>query len=253
MPGVSTLDRTLQVIIRRWLCGAACIVATIVATMQADAQIYFQDDFEDAGDSADKWVDLWGTWDIVDGEYQQSDGVPNAMAVVADEYWDDTLSDYTFEVRGKKTGGAEGFLIMFRLRGMMQDRAQALRDHPPVMAAQDPSLEYWWNLGGWGNTRSQVESWGGLGGANSNHTIETDEWYTIQIVNTPTDWTLIINDEEVAKVADSAQDGLGRIGLATWSTQASYDDVLVYGPDGPLAVDPAGKTATTWAKVKQRR
>ena len=121
------------------------------------------------------------------------------------------------------------------------------------MAAQTPSLQYWWNLGGWGNTRSQVESWGGVGGANSAHTITTDDWYTIRIVSTPTDYTLFIDDEEVAMVPDPAQDGLGRVGLATWSTQASYDDVLVYGPDVPLAVNPAGKTATTWSKLKARR
>lgn len=241
-----------KVVTRKLLFGALCAVVVLTAT-RAEAQIYFQDDFEDPAASAEKWADLWGTWEVVDGEYQQSEGVPNAMSVVADEFWDDAIDDYTFEVRGKKTGGAEGFLIMFRLRGMMDPRAQALRDHPPLMAAQAPSLEYWWNLGGWGNTRSQVESWGGVGGANSAHTIETDDWYTIRILSTPTDWTLIINDEEIANMADATQDGLGRVGLATWSTQASYDDVLVYGPDGPLAVDPAGKTSTTWAKVKTRR
>ena len=237
---------------RSFLFGAFCAVALVIA-VRADAQIYFQDDFEDQGVSADKWVDLWGTWEVADGEYHQSEGVPNAMSVIADGFWDDTIDEYTYEVRGKKTGGAEGFLIMFRLRGMMEARGQALRDHPPVMAAQTPSLEYWWNLGGWGNTRSQVESWGGLGGANSGHIIDDDAWYDITIGSTPTDYTLFINDEEVATIADPAQDGLGRVGLATWSTQASYDDVLVYGPEGPLAVNPAGKTATTWAKVKARR
>ena len=237
---------------RRILFGACC-AALVLAVTQADAQIYFSDDFEDPAESADKWVDLWGTWEVVDGEYQQSDGVPNAMSVIADEYWDDDLDNYTFEMRGKKTGGGEGFLIMFRLRGMMEPRAQAVRDHPPLMAAQTPSLQYWWNLGGWGNTRSEVESWGGVGGANSAHTITTDNWYTIRIVSTPTDYTLFIDDEEVAMVPDPAQDGLGRVGLATWSTQASYDDVLVYGPYGPTAVNPAGKTATTWSKLKARR
>jgi len=232
--------------------GALCTVALLIA-VRGDTQIYFQDDFEDPAASAEKWVDLYGTWELADGEYHQSEGVPNAMSVVADASWDDAIDEYTFEVRGKKTGGGEGFLIMFRLRGTMDPRGVAVRDHPPVMAAQAPSLQYWWNLGGWGNTRSQVESWGGVGGANSAHTIDDNAWYDIVIVSTPTDYTLFINDEEVAMIADPAQGGLGRVGLATWATQVAYDDVLVYGPDGPLAVNPAGKTATTWAKVKARR
>ena len=128
-----------------------------------------------------------------------------------------------------------------------------LEDHPPRMAALEPSLEYWWNLGGWGNTRSQVESWGGTPGAHSNHTIEDDEWYNIKIVNTPDSYTVILNDEEVAKVDDDTENGVGRVGLATWSTVANYDDVIVYGPDGPLAVNPQSKLATTWGHLKSTK
>ncbi len=136
--------------------------------------------------------------------------------------------------------------------GQMQVRGVALRDHPARMANDPVSLEYWWNLGGWGNARSQVESWGGKAGANSNHTINTDEWYDIKIVNTPTSYTLYINGEEAAAVDDSTQEGRGRIGLATWSTTARFDDVVVYGPEGPSgeAVEPAEKVTTTWAYIK---
>jgi hypothetical protein len=112
-------------------------------------------------------------------------------------------------------------------------------------------LEYWWNLGGWGNSRSQVESWGGKAGANSNHTIDEKDWYNIKIVNTPKSYTVILNDEEVATVDDDTEGGVGRVGLATWSTVAKYDEVVVYGPDGPsLPVDAKSKLATTWAHLK---
>ena len=89
-----------------------------------------------------------------------------------------------------------------------------------------------------GNTRSQVESWGGKAGAHSNHTIDEKDWYNIKIVNTPDNYTVILDDEEVAKVDDDTEGGVGRVGLATWRTVANYDDVVVYGPDGPsLPVD----------------
>lgn len=230
-----------------------CCIAVGVATI-AVAQTYFEDNFDDPKASEEKWVDLFGDWEFKDDEYHQLLNSPNCMSLVADEFWDEAWSDYTFEVQGNKMDGAEGFLIMFRCRGQMDPRGQGLRKPPPRMDDQKPSLEYWWNLGGWGNTRSQVESWGGIAGANSNDTIETDEWYNIKIVNTPANYTVILDDKEVASVKDDTQDGIGRVGLATWSTTARYDNVIVYGPDGPsLPVSPQGKTATTWGRLKSTR
>jgi hypothetical protein len=115
------------------------------------------------------------------------------------------------------------------------------------------SLEYWWNL--WANVRSQVESWGGTAGANSNDTIKTGEWYNINIVNTPTKYTLYLNGKEIGSVSDSTQDGKGRIGLATWSTLAKFDDVVVYGAKGPSqqAVESKGKVTVTWVYIKLRQ
>ena len=228
------------------VCGITLGIAAV-----ALSQTYFEDNFDDPKASADKWVPLSGEWEFKNDEYRQLLNSVNCMSVVADDFWDDEWNDYTFEVKGSKVSGAEGFLIMFRCQGLMQPRGLVLEDHPPRMASLKPSLEYWWNLGGWGNTRSQVESWGGKAGAHSNHSIEDDEWYNIKIVNKPGSYTVILDDEEVASVDDDTENGVGRIGLATWSTVANYDDVIVYGPDGPsLPVDPQSKLATTWAHLK---
>ena len=76
----------------------------------------------------------------------------------------------------------------------------------------------------------------------------------IKIINTPKDYTVILNDKEVAKVEDDTQDGIGRIGLATWSTEARYDSVIVYGPDGPSApVKANGKASLTWGYLKTQK
>ncbi len=234
----------------RFLFGITCIIALSIASF-AVSQTYFEDNFDDPKASADKWVPLFGEWEFDTDEYHQLQNSPNCMSVIADDFWDDTWNEYTFEVRGSKVSGAEGFLIMFRCQGLMQARGQALEDHPPRMEKLKPSLEYWWNIGGWGNTRSQVESWGGNGGANSGHTVKEKDWYTIKIVNTANSYTVILDDEEVATVDDDTENGVGRVGLATWSTVAKYDDVLVYGPDGPsLPVEARSKLATTWAHIK---
>jgi len=230
-----------------------CIViglAGVAAT--ANAQTYFADNFDNPDESEKKWHPLFGQWEFEKDEYHQLLNAVNCMSVVSDEFWNDDWTEYTFEVRASKIGGAEGFLIMFRCMGRMQPRDVALQDHPPRMEKDNVSLEYWWNLGGWANVRSQVESWGGRAGVFTNHTIETDRWYEIKIVNTPDSYTCILDGEEIGTVDDNTQGGHGRVGLATWSTTARFDDVIVYGPNGPSgeAVEPTGKLAVTWASIK---
>ncbi len=229
-----------------------CCFTFGIATV-AMSQIYFEDNFDNTSKSEKKWAPLWGTWELKDKEYHQLSTDSNCMSIIADDFWDEDWNDYTYEVRGNKISGAEGFLIMFRCQGIMNPRGKNLADPPPRMKNQD-QLEYWWNLGGWGNSRSQIETWGvQKAGANSSHTINTDEWYNIKIVNTPTSYTLIINDEEVHEINDDSREGVGRVGVATWITTARYEDVLVYGPDGPLPVNPKGKVATTWGLLKAGR
>jgi hypothetical protein len=138
--------------------------------------------------------------------------------------------------------------------GQMQLRGRALRDHPAGMESQ-PNLEYWWNIGGWGNTRSCVERWINAARVEqviTAHSITIEDWYDIKIVNTSVGYTLYLNDEEIGSIDDDTEGGRGRIGLATWLTTAAFDDVVVYGPGGlsAEAVDPGGKITTTWAHFK---
>ena len=231
------------------MCFAVGLLGSV-----ASAQTYFSDDFNTPNQSEEKWHPLYGQWEFEDDEYHQILNGLNCMSVISDEYWDDSWSEYTFEVRANKISGAEGFLIMFRCMGQMQPRDVALQDHPPRMQDDAANLQYWWNLGGWANVRSQVESWGGRAGANTNHIIDTDRWYDIKIVNTPEKYTLFLDGDEIASVDDNTQNGAGRVGLATWSTTARFDDVIVHGTGGLSgeAVEPVGKLATSWARVKSR-
>lgn len=214
------------------------------------AQVYFQDDFSQG---TAKWVDLWGNWDIQDGALHQGMIDDNCIAVVADEFWQDEWTEYTFELRAKRLSGAEGFLIMFRLNGQPEVRGRALRDLPPRMVGQDPRTEYWWNIGGWGNTRTVVERWINSArieqGLVAPHGVVQEQWHNIKIENRLDGYTLYFDGEEFANVED-AEVQSGRIGLATWLTEAVFDDVIVYGPGGPTAVAPAGKLPVSWGELK---
>jgi alpha-L-arabinofuranosidase len=128
-----------------------------VKVTAADGTTLFADDFS-AGAGA--WSPQSGTWAVQDGAYAQSSGATDARSTAGSVDW----SNYTLELTARKTGGAEGFLVMFGVK--------------------DTGNYYWWNLGGWGNTTSALEK--STGGAKatigtSGNTIETGRTYHIKI------------------------------------------------------------------------
>jgi alpha-L-arabinofuranosidase len=110
----------------------------------------------DPADGSKGWNLLGGDWRVQDGALRQNGRGDNIRAITGHRAW----SDYTYSLKARKLGGAEGFLILFRV--------------------QDQEAKSWWNLGGWGNKRHAVE----MGGIISNEVegeIETGRWYDIRI------------------------------------------------------------------------
>jgi alpha-L-arabinofuranosidase len=110
----------------------------------------------DFADGTKGWRLLSGDWKAQDGVLRQSSLADNVRALAGDKNW----SDYTYSLKARKLGGAEGFLILFRV--------------------QNDNEKAWWNLGGWGNVRHAIE----LGGTISDSVpgrIETGRWYDIRI------------------------------------------------------------------------
>jgi alpha-L-arabinofuranosidase len=97
-----------------------------------------------------------GEWSAQDGALRQTSRRENVRAVAGDKAW----SDYTYSLKARKLSGAEGFLILFRVR--------------------DENAKSWWNLGGWGNQRHAIEM-GGIVGNEVPGRIETGRWYDIRI------------------------------------------------------------------------
>ncbi|MCR4580568.1 MAG: hypothetical protein K5681_09515 [Treponema sp.] len=103
---------------------------------------------------------LSGAWDFKDGSIIGSSSSENCRLVMKG----DGSQHYVLQLKAKKTGGNEGFLVMF--------------------GHKDGSF-YWWNLGGWSNTKCCVEK--GTAAARSvignteAITIENGKWYDIKI------------------------------------------------------------------------
>ncbi|MBT2513797.1 alpha-L-arabinofuranosidase C-terminal domain-containing protein [Arthrobacter sp. ISL-30] len=125
----------------------------------ADGTGLFADDFSG---TAGAWTgNGTGSWSIHDGAYVQSSSTAlNTLVTAGNPEW----SNYTFQTKATKLSGSEGFLIAFGVK--------------------DTGNYYWWNLGGWNNTRSAVEK--AVNGAKSNllekaGRIETGKQYDIRI------------------------------------------------------------------------
>ncbi|MBY8816086.1 alpha-N-arabinofuranosidase [Streptomyces cinereoruber] len=113
-----------------WATSAAYDDVEVTA---ANGSTLLRDDFA-AG--AARWTPATGrgTWAVEGGAYVQSDeAAENTLVTAGDTHW----RDYDLKVRATKKSGKEGFLVAFGVR--------------------DTGNHYWWNLGGWGNTRSAVE------------------------------------------------------------------------------------------------
>ncbi|MFD4994494.1 alpha-L-arabinofuranosidase C-terminal domain-containing protein [Cellulosimicrobium cellulans] len=161
--GPAPADATLDggVFLSTW--NTAAQYDNVRVTDNASGEVLFSDDFESG---ASQWEPQSGTWAAQDGAYVQSaTNVTDARSIVAGAYAKD-WSSYTLELDARKTSGAEGFLVGF--------------------AAGGPNDYYWWNLGGWNNSRQALQRAAG-GSANEvkaveNHSIEAGQPYHVKVV-----------------------------------------------------------------------
>ncbi|MGW7411075.1 alpha-L-arabinofuranosidase C-terminal domain-containing protein [Streptomyces sp. NPDC054863] len=147
----------------------------------ADGRTLLDDDFS-GGDAQWKKASGKGSWAVQDGAYVQSDAAAEDTLVTAgDPGW----QDYDLRVKATKKAGQEGFLVAFGVR--------------------DTGNHYWWNLGGWGNTRSAVEK--SDGGAKQTMaeqptTIETGRTYDVKVQVRGREVVLFLDGKEWDRFTD---------------------------------------------------
>jgi alpha-L-arabinofuranosidase len=121
--------------------------------VEHDGKTLFASDFSK---DMSGWKKAGGDWQVRDGALRQTGNGEGVKALAGDPQW----SDYTLTLKARKVSGNEGFLILFN--------------------NQNTDEKYWWNLGGWGNSRHNLEGSGLAESAVPGH-IETGRWYDIKI------------------------------------------------------------------------
>ncbi len=121
-----------------------------------------------------------GNWSVEGGTLRQTSNAEESMHVSPDRM---KAKRYTYKVQARKDGGAEAFVIVFNY--------------------VDEKNFDWLNLGGWGNTRTSVETTmsgnrNTLDGAHSD-SYETGRWYDIQLDVDGEDITAFVDGKQVYK------------------------------------------------------
>lgn len=181
-----------------------------------DGATLFSDDFADKND--DGWTKLAGagSWSAADGSYVQSSTTANNTLVSGPAL---TAADYDVSLKATKLAGAEGFLIGFGVQGS--------------------SDYFWWNLGGFGNTRSLVEK--AVGGAKSTVAdtglprIDTGRTYDLRVQVRGAQVTLFADGVQQGQFTNTAVEPFAQV----MTTEESTGDVIL------KVVNAQAKTAVT--------
>ena len=158
-----------------------------------------------------------GEWTSDKGVVTQTSSDTPALLLFGDKKW----KDYTVELEAQKTDGDEGFLISVR-------------------ASDDQNL-VWFNVGGWGNTRTAFE-----GITNGDKTdfgddqtysdfveVQTGKWHKLKVTVLGNKIEGFLDGKSACK-ATATMRATGRIGIGTWSTQAKFRNIKVTAPDGKV-------------------
>ncbi|MFD3517686.1 alpha-L-arabinofuranosidase C-terminal domain-containing protein [Streptomyces sp. NPDC058657] len=152
-----------------------------VSVTGADGRSLLSDDFS-GGDGNWKKASGKGSWAVENGAYVQSDtAAEDTLVTAGDAGW----QNYDLSVKATKKAGQEGFLVAFGVRGT--------------------GNHYWWNLGGWGNTRSAVEKstdGGKQTMAEQPTTIETGRTYDVKVQVRGREVVLFLDGKEWGRFTD---------------------------------------------------
>jgi alpha-N-arabinofuranosidase len=179
-----------------------------------------------------------GLWTIADSALVQSSLNENVRLLFGETGW----GDYEITLQAQKSGGDEGFLIIFRASG---------------------ENFYWANLGGWGNTQHAIEKgtpgvrWSVFNNLTSPGSVVNSVWYNVRIRCEGNHFQVWFNNSSLFNFTDNNAHLTGQVGVGTWRTQARYRNIMVTDiPSGDTLFDgipdPGAEqeiTFTNWEKI----
>lgn len=149
-----------------------------ISVTQDGKTLYSKDFASGDGD----WTLGQGQWQATDGVLRQTSDAIDCRAEAGDTNW----GDYTYSLKARKLSGKEGFLIQFHV--------------------QNDGTRVWWNVGGWGNTRSGLQTFhdGALREIGTTQTtVETGRWYDVRVEVTGYRIRCFLDGKLITEVTDT--------------------------------------------------
>lgn len=193
-------------------------------------------------DTAADWVAANGTWEVQDGVYKQTTRWGEAMhALVDSDVWADHELSAKVRIEAGHWAG-----IVFRAQNEFEYYVY-------LLCPKENKSELW------RHRRSTAFKDGFEGRDEIEHNIKPNgitltkqEWFTLNVRAEGDRIAVAINGIQQGVFRDSTYPA-GTIGVWTWDTQASFDDVSVTDElTSVTPVEPQGKLASSWADLKRR-
>ena len=214
-----------------------CIGFCLIAVASADELTWTFDD------TPTDWTPANGTWEVEDGIYKQTMRYGEAQKALVDETeW----TDHTLEAKVRIEAGHWAGIVF---------RAQNEFEYYVYLICPKENKSELWR-----HRRSTAFKDGFEGRDEIEHDIEPigltltrNEWFMLSATLEGSRIALAINGIEQGVFRDDTYPR-GKVGVWTWDTQASFDDVSVNGTIATslTAVEPHGKLATLWATLKRK-
>ena len=192
---------------------------------------------------ASGWTPANGSWEVGEGIYKQTTRWGEAQKALVDGVeW----ADHTLEAKVRVDDGHWGGIVF---------RAQNEFEYYVYLICPKENKSELWR-----HKRSTAFKDGFEARDEIEHDIEPigltltrNEWFTLRVVVAGSRIAVAINDIEQGVFLDDAYP-VGKVGVWTWDTQASFDDVSVKGntTTSLTAIEPQGKLATSWAAIKRQ-
>jgi alpha-L-arabinofuranosidase len=177
----------------------------------------------DPAKGTEGWKFTGGNWGIADSSIKALKTDAETWAVFGDPSW----TDYTIRLKARKNGGAEGFLILYH--------------------AVDGDNYHWWNVGGWGNTRTEPEAAqdGSRApfGKSSDFTVETGKWYDLRVEVTGSRVRGFVDDRLVSDVTEDQQPASAAVYASATYDNATHEVIAKLVNFGDEPVDATVKLA----------
>ena len=214
-----------------------CLNLYVVPLTAAEEHVWTFDD--DATD----WTPANGSWEVEEGIYKQTMRYGEAQKALVDGVeWADHILEAKVRVDDGHWGG-----IVFRAQNEFEYYVYLIcpKENKSELWRHKHSTAFKDGFEARDEIEHDIEPIG--------LTITRNEWFTLRVVVEGSRIAVAINDIEQGVFVDDTYP-VGKVGVWTWDTQASFDDVSVNGSTTAslTAIEPRGKLAESWAALKKK-